>query len=136
MKNLPTRFRDLPTFCFSNTASKMMYRIRAFFGILQIASILVAVTLMPANASAMVSCSVEQAVQVSSNERHHHETDIPAADIDHGADHCASHICVVGDFVGAESCTKQSANVSLRSWDIASLVRSAIPEGLRRPPRA
>lgn len=135
MKNSPLLFWDLPTLHFDNIDSGMMHWVRTFFGMLQIASILVAVTVTPSNASAMISCSVEQVSRAPSNERHHHVAEITAADVDHEADHCTSHICVVADFVGPSICTKRSAMASLRSWDIAPLVRSATPDGLLRPPQ-
>ena len=111
----------------------MLYWIRTFLILFRVAAFSLAVTLMPSNVSAMVQCDgheapIAHALDQTDQTMNHA--------VDHVTDHCGAHICVLGDLCTADAETPRSVRVATRSWDMASLVVTAIPEGLQRPPRA
>lgn len=111
----------------------MLYWIRSFLVLFRVAAFSLAVTLMPSNGSAMVQCDGHEAPIAQAHDHTDQTTNVV---VDHVTDHCASHICVLADLRTADAETPRSVRVSTRSWDMASLVVTAIPEGLQRPPRA
>ncbi|WP_306043930.1 hypothetical protein [Mameliella sp. MMSF_3455] len=111
----------------------MLYWIRIFLVLSRVSVLLLAVTLMPSNVSAMVQCDGHEAPIAQALDQADQTTKHA---VDHVTDHCGSHICVLGDLRTADAETPRSVGVATRSWDMASLVVTAIPEGLQRPPRA
>lgn len=130
---LATRFGDLPGVVFSLIDSRMSHWIRALLVKFQVVALFLAMALMPSNASAMILCDGHEATIEQAHDHASQTTDLA---VDHATDHCASHICVLGDLRSADAEAPRAIPVSIRSWDIASLVITAIPEGLQRPPRA
>ncbi|MBT56249.1 MAG: hypothetical protein CMF72_22990 [Mameliella sp.] len=111
----------------------MSYWIRIFLVTLQVIAILLAVSLTPSNASAMILCDTHDAPIEQAHDQAGHAADQA---VDNVSDHCASHICVLGDIGSADAELPFDVQLSVRSWDMVSLVITAIPEGLQRPPRA
>lgn len=132
----------MPTVAGNRMRYLMMHAIRTFLGIFVIAAVIAAVALMPSNASAMVTCAVDQTEHSGSDASadrtsvdNHTELNLPGK-ISHAKDHCAGHLCVVADMLPGNIGAGIESLGPVVSWDRIPLVRSSSPEGLRRPPRA
>ena len=117
----------------------MSHWIHTFLVMIRATAILLAVAVMPSNASAMIDCTdTHDASQVMGGNHHGEASKSDHATghgSDHGKVHCASHSCVVADILLSNAAAPHTLVTFARSWDATSLVNSATPEGLRRPPR-
>ncbi|MEI4485080.1 hypothetical protein V8J36_02675 [Frigidibacter sp. MR17.14] len=100
------------------------------------------VALSPANAASMLDCDGTVTAPAKASEMGHDHASMSHADKtpapgDMKADHCASHACLMAIAAlaiqpAAPLRLAQPQGLPVR----ASLIDLAIPEGLRRPPRA
>lgn len=122
----------------------MWHRLLALLSLCVVILITAAVTLSPANADLMLDCDVMASAPVpvpDAGHAHDHAAMIHADDhltsADMKADHCESHACLM-----AIAALEMHPAAPLRLAQppglpsLASLIDLAIPEGLRRPPRA